>query len=548
MTQTLILLLTLLATPHSFSRASAELKSQKALTTTINPKIFSADLKEGFHFNDKAPNHLTIDQKEVSAITFKARHLEFQFPKKYNTAEATLYVCDDAITFCETHHLPIKGESQKSVSTQTDKKVSRLDAAGFIEGDMKAALQKAKTKHQLILVDFSARWCPGCVRYEKEIFKTAEFKKMTKNFIKLKVDIDQFENFPLSEKYNILGIPTFVVLSADQIEVDRLMDFQTLDRLKPFFETLEKNPTPLSQMMTQVSNEPKTQYEIGKRLYAGGHFAESIPYFEKVLPAPTELIGARVSSVQELFGKDPTKKKEYLAELRNALKVEKDSTRSLGWRSEILNNLEVKTAEDLKIVNEGAALADHWLKDPAALKDALKTESVGEFAGFEKLLVAQYKAELIEASGATPELSLKAWQEAVSIGQEYHIPASRSGPALRYLLILSQAHRWSDAQNLAQEILKLDPANSDIERRQLKFLLGEKKFLEAEKLGEKLLPKAEGRLQFLIAESLAKAYIGADKKDSAKSLLTVYLARPEIQTEKMSGPKKNLEGLLKSLQ
>ncbi len=548
MTQNFLFVFTLFVATQAFSTGPIQLKSQMALTTATTPQIFSADLKDGFHFNDKAPNSLNVDGREILAGSLKDRHIEFKVPKQYKNAEATLYVCDDSITFCETHHISIKGKNQKLTDLKNAKKKGSTDAAGFMEGDLKKALVIAKKKNQLVLLDFSARWCPGCIRYEKEVFKTAEFKKLTKNTVKVKIDVDQFENFPLSEKYNILGIPTFIVVNADQIEVDRLMDFQTLDRLKPFFETLEKDPTPLNQLMSLSSTDPKVRLQIGRRLFAGGLFSESIPYLENVTPVPPELLAAQVSRAQELFAKDPTKKKEYVEELRRAVKLEKESSRSLSWRVELLSHLDTKTADDQKIAAEGIVLADQLLKDPEALKRAVANESLGEFTGFEKLLVAQYKADLVESSGAPSDQSLKAWQQAADIGKEYHIPASRTGPALRYLLILSQAQMWAEARFLSQEILKFDPSNSDIERRQLKFLLAEKKFSEAQKLAEKLLPLAEGRIQFLIVDALAKAYIGAEQKDSAKSLLTAYLARPEIQMEKMSGTKKNLEGLLKTLQ
>ena len=249
MTQKLFLFLSLAFSLIFSLTAFSQLKSQKALSTSSTEKIFSADLAEGYHFNDKAPNDLNIDGLEIKPTQLKKRHIEFQLPKKYKNAEAALYVCDDAITFCETHHIPLKGQSQKAMVPQPSKKIGSMDQAGFIEGDLKKALSMAQKKHQLVLIDFAARWCPGCVRYEKEIFKTAEFKKMSKNFIKLKIDVDQFQNFDLSEKYNILGIPTFIVVNSDQVEVDRLMDFQTLNQLKPFFEALQADPTPLNQLI-----------------------------------------------------------------------------------------------------------------------------------------------------------------------------------------------------------------------------------------------------------------------------------------------------------
>ena len=38
---------------------------------------------------------------------------------------------------------------------------------------------KAKKEKRLILADFSARWCPGCVRLENEVLGSREFKKLT---------------------------------------------------------------------------------------------------------------------------------------------------------------------------------------------------------------------------------------------------------------------------------------------------------------------------------------------------------------------------------
>ncbi len=525
-----ILILTILFSSPAF----AQIKSKDALTTSTHSGSFSATLKEGYHFNDKAPNAVTTNKQEIMPAKLTARKIEFQFPQEIESASAALYVCDDAITFCETHHVSLKGSIPKQMGSTALKKNGSLDKAGFIEGDLQKALKIAKSKNQLVLIDFSARWCPGCVRYEKEVFLDPRFKKLTKNLVKLKIDVDQFQNFPLSEKYKISGIPAFVVINAKEEEVGRLLDFQTIDFLYTFFNNLQSEPT--------------TDRERGQRLYAGGKFSESISFLEKVTPPPPELIGARVISAQENFNKDASTKSLYSDVLRKALKQETASTRSLAWRAELLRLIDSKSPEAKSLTEEGLKLATDLINHPETLKAAIKNDMLGEFTGFEKLLVAQYKADLIEASQAPPESALKAWKEAAQVGAEYKIPGSLTGPSLRYLLILSQAKLWPEAEAQAKKILKFDPTNSDIQRRRLKFLLAENNFTEAQRLGEKLIPTAEGRLQFAIAESLAKAYIGLGKKESAKRLLTGYLARPEIQNEKMAGSKKSLEGLLSSLQ
>ena len=186
MTQLILILTFLLSSP-----LLAQIKSQDALTTSVKEKSFSADLKEGYHFNDKAPNSVTLKTQEttqqIRPAQIKTRHIDFNLPKEFKAATAALYVCDDAITYCETHHLSLKGPLEKNIGSTDLKKHGSIDRAGFIAGDLQKALKLAKAKNQLVLMDFSARWCPGCVRYEKEVFTDPRFKKLTKNFVKIKI-------------------------------------------------------------------------------------------------------------------------------------------------------------------------------------------------------------------------------------------------------------------------------------------------------------------------------------------------------------------------
>ena len=64
--------------------------------------------------------------------------------------------------------------------------------------------------------------------------------------------------------------------------------------------------------------------------------------------------------------------------------------------------------------------------------------------------------------------------------------------------------------------------------------------------------ESQNRVVALFRDRLGYEF-GGNREDRVNSnveedLLTAYLARPEIQNEKMSGAKKSLEGLLKSLE
>jgi thioredoxin-like negative regulator of GroEL len=542
---------------HSGTPPLLKLRSSEALTTVVHgPKQrFTGSLKAGFHFNDKAPNTLLVDGKEQPLVSLNKQLVEFQLPSTWGHGKASLYVCDDAITYCETHSVEIKGEASASGPGPSQEKSSLLSKTskpakfGFIQDDFAKALSLARAQKKLVLVDFSARWCPGCVRYEKEVFSSPRFSKITKNVVKLKMDVDSFENFAQVEKWNIQGIPTLILMNAEEQEITRVIDYQSLESLDGFLKSAGKNPVSMKDLLANSHPTPAQSLQLGQRLLASGRSAESIPYFEKVSPPPPELLRARIEAAKSAFEADKTlepAKKAYVKELKAALAKESESTRSIAWRSELVALLDPKSSEVKTLTAEGSAVAERCLKEPRLLFEAVKTDELGEFSGYEKLWVALLKADLVEAAGGSPEAITQAWGEAAKAGASYNVSAKRSGPALRYLIVLSSAKKFPEAETFANEILKHDPENTDVKRRKLKILLGLEKPEEAIKLGESILPKAEGRNEFWVAETLAKAYIAANRKSEAKRLLTAYLARPELNADKMKSSKKSLEDLLKS--
>lgn len=526
----------------------AQQKSAGALTTELKADFFRGQLKEGFHFNDKAPNQIMAGSTTIKPQSLKTREIDFKLPKNLKSAQAQLYVCDDAITFCETHKVAIGSEKSaptSSVSNGSAKK-GTTDRFGFIHDDFKKALSQAKKKKQLVMIDFSARWCPGCIRYEKEIFPTRAFKNATEKLVKLKIDVDLFDNFELAEKFDIKGIPTMVIVNSDGDEVSRLVDFHFNENLKKFISATIANPLPMKELL--LREDPALKTQLGLRLVASGQWQKAVEILSKIQPPPPELLYAQVSLAQENFEKDPQAKLAYAQELRSALLKEGDSSRSIGWRAELLKLIDTQTEEAKKILYEGRFLADSLLKDSELMKRATKNDFVGEFMGYEGLLVGMYKADLIEAAGLGSKEVIEAWEQAAELGKAYKIPPKKSGPALRYLIVLTAAKKYSEAEAWADQILKGDPQNIDVKRRKMKILLAQNKFEETEKIGEKIIDRAEGRNQFWVAESLAKAYIGGKKMHPAKRLLTAYLGRAEIQTDKMKSVRKSMEELLKSVE
>lgn len=559
---------------------SEALRSKEALSIKEYPDKIEATLAEGFHFNDKAPNQLVVLGKVIPPANLSAMRAEFPWlengkttqsenrGKKPSGGELQLYVCDNANTYCETHDIKIG----KLAAENTPKSVKGVN--------LKSILKRAQKNRKLVVLDFSARWCPGCVRLESEIFSLPEFKEASKNFELVKVDVDIFGNFPLSKKFSITGIPTLLVLDSSGNVIDRMVDFQPLPVITKFLETIAKDPTPLDKLVKQSKigrekaggQSEADKLRLARRLIASDRIAEALAILEIVTPRPPELIAAKVTLARRNFEKSSQSqsdsklaneglaKNNFIAVLKEALSQESNSLRSLTWRADLIGLLGPDSSAAKQLVAEGKEKAESWLLDEgkisgaisgvmssamsgsinAALKVALKDEDVGEYAGYERLLVATSLGELLEAAGKPPE---EAWKQAIEVGESYNLTGNQPGPARRFLLLLIQAKEFAKAEALSKELLRVEPSNFDVRRRQLKILSSLNRHEESLKLAEVLLNEAEGRNQFWVAESLAKSYLALNKKKEARVLLDQFLGRKELDLEAMAKTKKDLQNL-----
>ena len=92
--------------------------------------------------------------------------------------------------------------------------------------DLPAAQAKAKEQNKRMMLDFTGSdWCGWCIRLHKEVFSKQEFADYAaKNLVLVEVDFPRQKklspaqkkaNDALSDKYNIEGFPTILVLNKD---------------------------------------------------------------------------------------------------------------------------------------------------------------------------------------------------------------------------------------------------------------------------------------------------------------------------------------------
>lgn len=98
--------------------------------------------------------------------------------------------------------------------------------------DWNEAVKQSKKTGKPILADFTGSdWCGWCIKLNKEVFSTKEFKSWAaKNVILLEVDFPnqkkqstaiKKQNDMLQKKFNIEGFPTIVFMNASGKEIGR---------------------------------------------------------------------------------------------------------------------------------------------------------------------------------------------------------------------------------------------------------------------------------------------------------------------------------------
>lgn len=122
-----------------------------------------------------------------------------------------------------------------AVETQSSVPADEAVSDSLTQGqENEAQAQDAKSDKKLVVLDFFATWCgpckamaPAMEQMEKKYAGKIEFRK---------IDVDQEPE--LAQQYNITGVPTIVVLSADGKILDSTVGLQTVDELDKMFSAL----------------------------------------------------------------------------------------------------------------------------------------------------------------------------------------------------------------------------------------------------------------------------------------------------------------------
>lgn len=211
-----------------------------ALTLAAKPPV-------GHHFNLKAPMKMDAPPrkaiKPASATEHEIRFEVINARRKKFSFKVTLYVCDDANSYCVKQeknlewtgveireHTPTDTSPLTENETPTRALNSKRSSAypgrfGFYINAPAAAFEAAKKNGKPLLVDFFGIWCPPCNALDEEVYPSESFTQAKKDFVLLKLDADDPVSWDLKSRYKVGGYPTVVFASADGDEISRLVGF-----------------------------------------------------------------------------------------------------------------------------------------------------------------------------------------------------------------------------------------------------------------------------------------------------------------------------------
>jgi thiol-disulfide isomerase/thioredoxin len=155
---------------------------------------------------------------------------------------------------------------------------------GALKADLKEVKASAKAEGKGYILDFVASWCTPCKWMEETTYNDPTLADyMSKNFIPVKVDIDDIEGFDLKEKYKVEMLPTIIVFDASGKVMARYNESMGPTKLmtnlkkirdenvaitRPGFKPEAAEPTkPSTKPETIVDKPIKRTYAPGSGLY-----------------------------------------------------------------------------------------------------------------------------------------------------------------------------------------------------------------------------------------------------------------------------------------
>ncbi|MEY4617087.1 MAG: hypothetical protein RJB66_2047 [Pseudomonadota bacterium] len=527
----------------SLSTGSAALKSEGKTHLQVLQGQKSASIKvdKGFHFNLEAPKYLLNNQNKIAPSAATEAKLEFKWAEDLKpNAKIHYYVCDDAKTVCEPHSHTLNPqilENKKTAqgadkSTLASTKVTR-DNEGFILNNFEVAKRQAAKKNTLLLIDFTASWCPACIRLIHETFAANSFKKISQKYVLLKVDVDLEENQELLEQFSIHAFPSLVLVDAKGDEIERFLDYIPSETLVPALEKLATGRLEsLKQLKAKATKgNVAARTSLGINAFKAQKTSECLDWLEPLSIKPIEYYFCSIEKAQEDASNSNSENTTALeVALQKALEAFPQSFYSIDWRLQLaeIRKKQPKKQDYEKLLAEAKQLGRDWLDNPTKLQNANKNGELLELQGLVLPEVHFVLGKIAEDLGDKKEAQ-KEYEHSVELTMSLN-PSAKNPTIVLYLVqYLKKIHSYEKPLEWLKKLEEGYPQEFTYLHRQASLLNENKKFQEALPLAEKAHALAYGKNQVRTGLLLAKVQTELNNKKEAQTILQNLLKTSAVQ-------------------
>ena len=197
-----------------------------------------------------------LGPKEVGGATVEA--IQVPLAGKNHTATAYLTKSDGLVHRAQISMSTVSGMSGEQKATKRTLVASSITVSGSADSnrfafkapegsqeitladlstdkwytDLSEAEQVAKQTNRKIFVDFDATWCGPCHMLHDQVLVTDDFKKLSKFFVFVEIDVDLQKT--VAANYQVNAMPTQMILDAQGGVIDTLVGYGGPDMFYAF--------------------------------------------------------------------------------------------------------------------------------------------------------------------------------------------------------------------------------------------------------------------------------------------------------------------------
>ncbi|XDD47358.1 thioredoxin fold domain-containing protein [Leptospira sp. WS39.C2] len=242
---------------------------------------------------------------------------------------------------------------------------SVLSAESSWGNSIQKGFETAKQEQKFIIVDVFADWCTYCMVLEKEIFPDPEVSRILDQFVRVRLDGEEFPN--LRKKYNVEGYPTILFLDGDGNFVTKITGLATKEDILNITKRILQEPNLESFLKTEIRKDktnPHLHFRLGLLYFQNKEYAKAEEQFtssiqkSKQIPIVTENSHFNLNLIRTVNGpKDiaVSSWKDFIQRYPNSKRI---TTAKLYYGISLKENGELKLAKTILTEIQGKLTSD----------------------------------------------------------------------------------------------------------------------------------------------------------------------------------------------